>query len=348
MERVMSELASYFCEKNELEVHVVLYGKSPEMFYDLPENLVIHKPGTVFDNRLRLYYSILRMIFLRRSVKAIDPHSILSFGEYWNSFVLLALMGLPYPVFISDRCSPAKRYSFFHVILRKWLYPNAKGIIAQTAHAKQHYQTEFENDNIVVIGNPIRLLNYNYNHRENIVLTIGRLIESKNHDKIIELFCRINRPGWKLVIVGGDALKQNNLMKLNELVSSLSANSKVVLTGYRNDLDTFYMESSIFVLASDSEGFPNVIGEAMSAGMPVVSFDCIAGPSEMITEGEDGYLVPVNDYAQFSERLELLMSDEPLRVKMGSKARVSIQKFSAETIGSKYYNLILGNENPSD
>lgn len=344
----MSELAGYFCKRSELEVHVVLYGKSPEFFYEVPENLVIHKPLAVFDNRFRIYYTFLRMLFLRRSVKEINPHSILSFGEYWNSFVLLALIGLPYPVFISDRCSPTKRHSFFHAILRKWLYPKAKGIIAQTKQAKQHYQTEFKNDNIVVIGNPIPLLHYNANQRENIVLTIGRLIDSKNHSKIIELFCRINRPGWKLVIVGGDALKQNNLVKLNDLVSSLSANSKVVLTGYRNDLDTFYQESSIFVLASDSEGFPNVIGEAMSAGMPVVSFDCIAGPSEMITDGEDGYLVPVSDYTQFSERLERLMGDEPLRVKMGLRAKESIQKFSVDTIGLKYYNLILENESSSD
>lgn len=344
----MSELAGYFCKKGEVEVHIVLYGKAPEFFYRVPDNLVIHKPRAVFDNRFRFYYTFLRMIFLRRSIKEIGPQSILSFGEYWNSFVLLALIGLPNPVFISDRCSPTKMHSFFHSILRRWLYPRAKGIVAQTEKAKQVYKSEFENDNIVVIGNPIRLSGSNGTPRKRIVLTIGRLIESKNHDKIIELFCRINQPGWRLVIVGGDALKQNNLFKLNELVRSLGANSDVVLTGYRNDLDKFYNESSIFVLASDSEGFPNVIGEAMSAAMPVVSFDCMAGPSEMITDGEDGYLVPVGDYSQFAERLERLMVDGPLRLKMGLKAKESIQKFSVETIGSKFYNLILGNENSSD
>ena len=76
--------------------------------------------------------------------------------------------------------------------------------------------------------------------------------------------------------------------------------------------------------------------------MPVVSFDCIAGPSEMITDGEDGYLIPVDDYALFQERLEKLMSDEPLRNKMSSKARESIQKFSIENIGAKYKDFILG------
>jgi hypothetical protein len=72
------------------------------------------------------------MIFLRKKVKLIKPDSILSFGEYWNSFVLIALIGLPYPVFISDRCSPDKEFTRIHTILRKWFYPKAKGIIAQT------------------------------------------------------------------------------------------------------------------------------------------------------------------------------------------------------------------------
>lgn len=341
MERVMSELASFFCNKNEIEVHLVLYGKTPELFYKIPDSVLVHRPVSVFDDRFRLYYTLSRLVFLRRSIKGINPHAVLSFGEYWNSFVLLALAGLRNPVYISDRCSPAKKYGFFHSFLRQWLYPGARGIIAQTEKAKQLYETQFRNRNVVVIGNPIHMYEGDYPPKDNIVLTIGRLITSKNHDKIIEIFCRINRPGWKLVIVGGDALKQSNMSRLRDLVRSLGADSKVILTGNRDDPDNFYRVSNIFVSASESEGFPNVIGEAMSAGIPVVAFDCIAGPSEMITNGQNGYLVPVSDYNLLSERLEHLMDNEPLRERMGMNARESIKRFSAETIGSRYHDLIL-------
>lgn len=340
MERVMSELADFFCKKNDVEVHLILYGIQPEIFFKTPRNLIIHKPVSVFNNKFRLLYTIGRLIYLRKTIKETDPHSILSFGEYWNSFVLLSLLGLRYPVYISDRCSPQKKFGTFHSQLRKWLYPGAKGIIAQTLKAKELYAGQFTHNNISIIGNPIRFYPNDGVKKEKIVLTIGRMIKSKNLDKLIELFCSINNPEWKFVIVGGDALKQNNMSYLKNLVTSLNADSQVVLTGYDNHPERFYSQSSIFVIASETEGFPNVIGEAMSAGLPVISFDCVAGPSEMITDGETGYLVDVNDYNSFKMRLERLITDEKLRERMGEKAKESIRKFSAEKIGAMYYDFI--------
>lgn len=341
MERVMSELIWFFGRKDKIEIHLVLYGKEPELFYKIPDSISIHMPTHVFDNRFRLYSSLSRLIYLRRVIKRIRPHSILSFGEYWNSFTLLALAGLNLQIYVSDRCSPAKKFGFFHSQLRHWLYPRATGVIAQTELARQLYKNQFHNKNVIVIGNPIHEYGEDDSRKDKIVLTIGRLIESKNHDKIIEVFCEINRPEWKLVIVGGDALKQNNLSKLRDLVYSLGAESKVFLTGYRTDPGKYYNESSVFVSASTSEGFPNVIGEAMSAGIPVVAFDCISGPSEMIVDGQNGYLVPVNDYGTLSKRLEQLMDNDSLRNSMGARARESIKKYSIESIGTKYSDLLL-------
>lgn len=341
MERVMSELAIYFSERKELEVHLVLYGRSPEVFYRLPDGIITHQPDSVFNNRQRIYSTIRRLIFLRRTVLEIHPYSVLSFGEYWNSFVLLALTGLQFPVYISDRCSPAKIYSPFHNFLRRWLYPKSRGVIAQTEVAMMMYKKQFRNDNIVVIGNPIRLSANREGPGQKIVLTVGRLIDSKHHDKVIEIFCAINNPDWRLLIVGGDALKQDNHHRLMALVRSLKAEASVEITGYRTNMDEIYQQSSIFVLASDSEGFPNVIGEAMASGIPVIAFDCVAGPSEMITDGDDGYLIPVGNYVEFSRRLKILMDDEMLRQSMGLKAKVSIRKFDVEHIGAEYYKLLL-------
>lgn len=348
MERVMSELVGFFCKKEGLEVHLVLFGKEPVISYHVPENLIIHKPETIFNDIFRLYHTVRRLAYLRNSIIKINPYCILSFGEYWNSFVLLALIGLRYSVYISDRNSPNAHYGFFHSTLRKLLYPRAKGVIAQTEQARGVFLDQSLNSNIVVIGNPIHLIPPGNKVRRKIVLTIGRLIDSKNHDKLIELFTQIRKPGWQLIIIGGNALKQNNIDKLTRLVKTLDATSDVLLTGYQSDLDLFYQESGIFAFTSDSEGFPNVIGEAMSAGLPVVSFDCIAGPSEMLTDGVDGFLVPVNDYNYFKKRLEQLMDNESLRDKIGLEAKKSILKFSIDNIGAKYHQLLLGNEGPSD
>jgi len=345
MERVMSELAGYFCQKSDMEVHMVLYGKSVNIFYPVPSNLLIHKPKTVFNNNLRFFHSIGRLLFLRHRVKEIHPDSVLSFGEYWNSFVLIALMGLRFPVFVSDRCQPDKSLGKVHDWLRKTLYPKALGVVAQTEKAKMIYHSQFSHDNIEVIGNPIRDINLRNNiERENIVLMVGRLIKTKNQDKLIELFIRISKPGWRLVIVGYDHLKQNNSEKLRKIIADSNAEKSVILEGKQADVEAFYLKSRIFAFTSSSEGFPNVIGEAMSAGLPVISFDCIAGPSEMINDDRNGYLIPLFDYKQFQEKLEVLMERSDLRDSFGEKAKEDIKAFSIYSIGEKYLQFILSSE----
>jgi GalNAc-alpha-(1->4)-GalNAc-alpha-(1->3)-diNAcBac-PP-undecaprenol alpha-1,4-N-acetyl-D-galactosaminyltransferase len=341
MERVMSELSTYFCQKKGISVHLVLYGRNPVIFYTVAENLIIHQPQVKFNDKYRFIYTLKRFIFLRRTIKTIDPDSVLSFGEYWNSFVLLVLLGLKYPIFVSDRCSPTKSLGFVHDRLRRWLYPKASGIIVQTHHAKEIYHCFIEPSLIKVIGNPIRRIDEKQGvPKENIVLTVGRLIPSKNHARLIESFVHLNKPDWKLVIIGGNALKMNIIEDLKALISILGAEENVILTGSIQDVDFYYKRSKIFVLTSQSEGFPNVIGEAMSAGLPVVAFDCIAGPSELITDGRDGYLVPLFDFQMLEERLLILMNDSELRKNLGSEAAKSIKRFSVDNIGEEYFSLL--------
>lgn len=344
MERVMSELAAYFATKNNLEIHLVLYGITREIFYAIPDSLIIHKPQFSFNNRWRLYYTLKTLSYLRKTIRKINPESILSFGELWNSFVLIALLGLKFPVYISDRCSPEKKFSRIHTFLRKLFYPCAEGVIAQTVKAKDIYSDEIKHKNIQVIGNPIRQIEVNDgSDRQRAVLMVGRLIRSKHQDKLIEMFAEVSPPGWKLLIVGYDHLKQNNLQKLKELSADLNVDQRVVFMGKVNNIEDIYLTSSVFAFTSSSEGFPNAIGEAMAAGLPVVAFDCVAGPSEMIRDNHNGFLVPLFDYKHFSEKLELLMKDEDLRNTFGSNAKEDIMLFSISRIGEQYLQFILYN-----
>lgn len=343
MERVMAELAGYFAKKQQVEVHLILYGIKRDIFYALPDNVIIHKPFFIFDDNYRLKSVIKTLFYLRKKIKEIKPDTVLSFGEYWNNFVLMATLGLSCPVFISDRSQPDKSLGKMQDKLRKWLYPFANGIIAQTEKAKQIYTSFYRHSNITVIGNPIRKIQTGEEviERENIVLMVGRLIASKHQDKLIELFVKINNPEWKLVIVGYDHLKQNHMVRLQELVKELGAEERVVLAGKQSNVERYYLQSKIFAFTSSSEGFPNVIGEAMSAGLPVVSFDCVAGPSEMIADNENGFLVPLFDYDLFQRKLSSLMEDNAKRLDFGLDAEKSIKKFSVENIGEKFFQFIL-------
>lgn len=345
MERVMAQLATWFSTRSELDVHLVLYGIKRELFYPVPINVTVHKPAFAFSNSRRVLDTIKTLCFLRSVVKSICPDSVLSFGEIWNNLVLLALMGLSFPVYISDRSQPGKNLGILHNMLKSWLYPKASGFIAQTEKARDLAMLRGLNKNIQVIGNPIRdVLPGRNDEHENIILTVGRLIKSKNLDQLIRIFVELDMPEWKLVIVGGDAQRQDNMQMLRQLIGELAVEDRVVLAGNRTDVDSFYRKASIFAFTSSSEGFPNVVGEAMSAGLPVVAYDCEAGPSEMINDYKNGFLVPVFDFYTFAWRLKLLMQHTELRDRLGKNARESIQRFSLEKIGMKFYCFIKGDE----
>jgi len=341
MERVMSELAECFCQK-QIVVHLVLYGIKPEIFYHLPVNIIIHKPSFRFNNRLRIWFTLKTFIYLRSEIKKIRPDSVLSFGEYWNNFVLLALYGFKCPVYVSDRCQPDKSLGNFHNLLRKFLYPRAAGVIVQTNIAKDIYQRMLPEAKLYVIGNPIRTIVKEPGIlKENIVLSVGRLIKTKHHDELIRIFVKVNPSNWKLVIIGDDANRQQNKARLNALIKELNAEDKVLLAGTRNDVDTFYKKSKIFAFTSSSEGFPNVIGEAMSAGLPVIAFDCIAGPSELIQNKINGLLIKLFDYEEYERSLIILMKDDSLRKSMGENAQSSITRFSTKIVSETYYSVLV-------
>ena len=169
---------------------------------------------------------------------------------------------------------------------------------------------------------------------------VGRLIKTKHQDKLIELFLKISKPGWKLVIVGYDHLKQNNSAILMKIIADNNAEDQIILEGKQADVETYYLKSKIFAFTSSSEGFPNVIGEAMSAGLPVIAFDCVAGPSEMIKDNQNGFLIPLFDYELFQEKLEMLMDNDELRIMFGDRAREDIKHFSLDIIGEQYFTTL--------
>ena len=343
MERVMSELLWYFAEKEHLEVNLVLYGKTRQVFFEIPENIEIHKPAFRFKDRFRSLSTLRTIAFLRRTIKKIKPATVLSYGEYWNNLVLISVLGLRYPVYVSDRSQPDKSLGRLHDRLRRLLYPGAKGVILQSETARKVFLDLNRHSNVEVIGNPIRkiLPELSDIQRENNILMVGRLIQSKHQDRLIEIFSKLSHSDWKLLIVGYDHLKQKHMERLEKLVKELKLEGRVKLLGKQSGIEEFYLKSSIFAFTSSSEGFPNVIGEAMSAGMPVVSYDCVAGPSEMIRDGRNGFLVPLFDDEQFREKLDLLMSNEEMRKEFGKQAYEDIKRFSISEIGDKYLKFIL-------
>jgi GalNAc-alpha-(1->4)-GalNAc-alpha-(1->3)-diNAcBac-PP-undecaprenol alpha-1,4-N-acetyl-D-galactosaminyltransferase len=345
MERVFSQLLEFFSNERNYELHLIIYGKNREVFYNIPNDVKIHRPQFEFNNQFRLFFTLITMLYLRRTIRCLKPMSILSFGEIWNSFFLLSVIGLKTNVVVSDRCQPNKNIGTINELLRRILYPKAAGIICQTEIAKNIFKEKINSKKFIVIGNPIRIQTVDCNElfykKEKIIISVGRLINSKNHDDLIDIFNSIGSNDWKLYIIGDDSLKQKNKDRLNKKIIDLGISHKVFLLGSIKKLDDYYRVASIFAFTSDSEGFPNVIGEAMSWGVPVVSYDCIAGPSDIIQNSESGYLIELYNKTEFANRLKELMDDQELRIRFGKQALNSIKSNDINLIGRKFESVLL-------
>jgi glycosyltransferase involved in cell wall biosynthesis len=276
MERVMSILLNDFVQREHIEVTLLLIGRDRVVEFDLDKNIKIIKPKFMFDHTKRNWSTLKTMWFIRTNIQRIQPDCILSFGEMWNNLVLMSLKGKKNKVYISDRSQPNKNLGRLHNILRNQLYPNASGFIAQTSQAAKIAKNNNWNKNIAIIGNPIRVLDLSDVEKENLVLTVGRLIHTKHIDELIEIFKTVNNVNWRLVIVGGNAKNLNLLDGYKETVRKLGLEQKIKLVGAISNVSDYYKKAKVFAFTSSSEGFPNVIGEAMSYGLSVIACDYIA------------------------------------------------------------------------
>lgn len=150
------------------------------------------------------------------------------------------------------------------------------------------------------------------------VVTVGTMKAEKNHPLLLHAFSRLDRPYARLMLVG-DGAERNALVSL---VDELDIADKVIFIGFQADPTVFYQTADLFVLASDYEGFGNVIVEAMACGTPVVSTDCPSGPAEILDGGRYGRLVPVGNVeamaGAIAESLDRPLSEEQLKARASS------------------------------
>ncbi|MBL0356321.1 MAG: glycosyltransferase [Chitinophagaceae bacterium] len=337
MERVMSELAIYFSTQKHAEVHLVLLT-AQDKFYPLPAEVIIHEPSFKHNSGNAIWSGIKTMAYLRKKINVLKPDSVLSFGETYNSFVLIGTLFTAHKIFVSDRSRPDKKWGRLHHFLRNIFYRRAAGIISQTTTARRIMEKRLTHRNIKVIGNPIKTLESNIStQRKNIVLTVGRMIKSKRHDLLIQLFHKTNNENWELHFLGDGPERTN----LESIVSSLGLKDKVIFLGTHKDIAPFYAQSKIFAFTSNSEGFPNAIGEAMSAGLAPVTFNFIAGANDLVTNNENGFLVEMGEEDEYIHQLNALMQDEALIRRFSNAAKESMKKFSTDIIAEEYYKFIL-------
>jgi glycosyltransferase involved in cell wall biosynthesis len=184
--------------------------------------------------------------------------------------------------------------------------------------------------NVHVIPNmitiqPPKLIDYSAKR----VIAVGRYSHQKGFDMLIKVWGRLSSkyPDWHLYIFGNEDRSTYEEMAIKENCQDschcMPVTEKIV---------SEYAKSSIFVMSSRYEGMPLALIEAMSSGLACVSFRCPNGPSDIIQDGIDGYLAKNGDIDDLADKIENLICNEPLRKKMGEKARQNIERYSPEAI----------------
>lgn len=168
-----------------------------------------------------------------------------------------------------------------------------------------------------------------------VILTVGTLKPVKRHDLLLQAFQQLP-PELRatLCIVGDGPMRA----ALERQVVDLNLQDRVLLPGFAADPSPWYAHADVFVLASDYEGFGNVLVEALEHGLPVVSTDCPGGPAEILANGRYGRLVPVGNAMALARAIKELLAEMPDPVVLQNRAA----DFSVEKIAARYLNLISG------
>lgn len=172
------------------------------------------------------------------------------------------------------------------------------------------------------------------------ILTIARLSPQKGLDLYVQIIQKLKDKldGWQFIlVVSEDTI---SLQELSSMIENAQVGSYISIKRAHPDVLPFYREASIYLMTSRYEGLPMVLIEAQECGLACISFDCKTGPSSIINDGKDGFLIAPFQVGEMADRLETLMQNTPLRKKMALCAPQSAARFDEGEIMSKWNSFI--------
>ncbi len=310
------------------------------------------KPFFTFDNRVKLFYLSapkdhhifpfrdLRRIRKMKAILRQEKPDCVIFVDSGRSFVNVpASKGIPSITWehLNIRACNGPKRRLSRVLAVKY----TDCIVSLTSGDADDYVTMFgaERSKSLCMPNPITIDNsVKCSLTEKRVLAVGRLDnKQKGFDLLIEAWSKVkNRDGWKLRIIG--AGKHERIIR--NQIAELGLKDSIEVVPPTKDMISEYLNSSIYAMSSRYEGLPLVLIEAMSLGLPIVSFDCERGPSDIVEDGVTGYLVETFDVDKFAERLQTLISDKDLREKFSKTSIEHSSKFAIDEIITRWEKLI--------
>lgn len=361
VEKILTTKANYLVQNFGFEVFIITYnqGDNP-IFFELDDRIKVidlevgefkyHKSNFI---KSKIAYQEYKKEFknkLTNVLKKINPDYSISLG------------GAEFYILNSIQEDGSIKLAEYHVTIGAFETINGNLTYLQKIRAKFSFQKFVNNikkynkfivltngdakewslfsKNVISIPNP---QTFKINHdvlsipREKLALAVGRFEPEKQLDQLILIWKEVvNRyPDWKLILKGSGSQKDY----YQKLIHNNNLEANVLLEQPSAEMVTFYENASMYLMASKFEGFSLVMLEAMQSGLPIIAYNCKYGPSELINDTENGFLVELNNREYFLEKIFQLIENEELRRKMSIKAIENAKKYEIEKVMNIWKNL---------
>ena len=342
-QRVISVLSAQLAMQPDMQVSIVtMCDNIRGSFFPIPSNVNIHSACVTRGSQGMLsavQANLQRIMHLRSVLRGLAPDVVISFQTETNCTVLLALMSTNVPVIVSERSDPYvhPQVSVWRII-RRFVYPMARTVVLQTAHAARFFQGTVKNS--AVIFNPVSV-----DRDMSVVppvspyiLGVGRLSSEKGFDNLIAAYALALKtcPDLTLVLVG-DGPEKQALMTQAQL---WGISERVVFAGSHDKLAGYYRAALMFVLPSQFEGLPNALLEAMAYGTAVISTPLFAAAPEIIIHGQDGLIAADGSAQALAEQIIYIYENRIVAEELRKNALISAQRFEASAIYAAWLQVI--------
>lgn len=346
-ERVVVNILK-FIDRNKFKPVIVLFKKKGEFLPEISPDVRLEVLDAKFIVPLRLM----------RLLKREQPDVLVSFMWYTNFVVLSSriLSRLKCRVIVNERSELSLSYKnqlkeMLRRIIIHFLYRYSDRIIANSSIMGFQLKKMLRRlpEKVAVIYNPVDIqmisgMSFSevehswFKEKVPIIVSAGRLSVEKGFSYLLKSVSILATEGTdcRLVILG----KGKEDDRLKSLASELGIKNKIAFLGFQENPYKYLANSTVFVLSSLYEGFPNVLLEAMALGVPSVATRCLTGPEEIIVDGVNGLLVPPADEKELADAIKRLLNDEDLRRRLGEAGRKRAEDFRVDKIVSQYEKVI--------
>ena len=358
VERVLTLKANYFADHFGYDITIILTeGKDKPLFYPLSDKVKVVNLNIGFEELWT--YSFIKKVFvylkkqhlfkklLKQELMRIHPDITVSLLRREINFIALINDGSKKIGELHVNKANYRNFEqgeanvFKNLFARYWmrnLVYNLKQLDKFIVLTEEDRNNWVELDNIEVIPDPLTFSPSSYSPlTERRVIAVGRYVYQKGFDLLIQSWSIVEKecPDWSLTIIG-----QGNRLEYESLMDELHVDrSRCKLMGPTDTIQDEYMKSSLLVMSSRFEGFGMVLVEAMSCGLPVVSFDCPCGPKDIIQDHVDGLLVEKGNVEKLAESIIWMIQHPEQRKAMADKAVENVQRFGIDQIAEKWKSL---------